>query len=57
MSTDKTKEEKPPQFDDVLRRMLSSPPDPKVKAKPADKKPAKNRVKKPSCAGLFRAYD
>jgi hypothetical protein len=34
-----------PQFDDVLRRLLSSPPQHKVKPKPADKpaqkKPAK----------------
>lgn len=34
----------PPQFDDVLKRMLSSPPQHKVKpkpaAKPAGKKPA-----------------
>jgi hypothetical protein len=45
MKADKPKDEKQPQFDDVLRRMLSSPPQHKVKpkpaAKPAQKKPAK----------------
>jgi hypothetical protein len=38
-------ERAPAQFDDVLKRMLSSPPQHKVKpkpaAKPAQKKPAK----------------
>jgi len=31
-------EQPTPQFDDVLKRMLETPPDPKVKDKPADKK-------------------
>jgi hypothetical protein len=31
----------PPQFDDVLKRMLSTPPDPKKKAKPEEKPPEK----------------
>jgi hypothetical protein len=31
---------KPPQFDDVLKRMLSTPPEPKVKPKPTKKKRA-----------------
>jgi hypothetical protein len=43
--TEKRKAEEQPQFDDVLKRMLSSPPQPHVKKKPADKpaekKPAK----------------
>lgn len=43
MKTEKPKDEKPPQFDDVLRRMLSTPPDPKVKQKSAAK-PARKAV-------------
>lgn len=35
------KDDKPAQFDDVLKRMLSKPPAPKVKPQPADKVPAK----------------
>jgi hypothetical protein len=34
-----------PQFDDVLKRMLSSPPQPHVKKKPADK-PAEKKPDK-----------
>lgn len=34
---EKKPEDTPQQFDDVLRRMLSTPPDPKVKPKPAAK--------------------
>ncbi|WP_421955859.1 hypothetical protein [Polaromonas sp.] len=32
-------DEKPPAFDDVLKRMLDKPPAPKVKPKPEAKKP------------------
>jgi hypothetical protein len=42
-----SKEQKPEparQFDDVLKRMLSTPPQPHVKKKPADK-PAEKKPK------------
>lgn len=39
------KTEPQPQFDDVLKRMLSSPPQPHVKKKPAAK-PAHNKPAK-----------
>lgn len=42
---EKKEQDAPPQFDAVLKRMLSTPPQPKVKPKPAEKtannKPAK----------------
>lgn len=45
MSESKQTERPAPQFDDVLKRMLVTPPAPKVKpkpaAKPAQTKPAK----------------
>jgi hypothetical protein len=37
------KAEEPPQFDDVLKRMLSTPPQPHVKKKPADKPAEKKK--------------
>lgn len=36
--TEPKKEEPAPQFDDVLRRMLATPPAPNKKPKPAGKK-------------------
>lgn len=41
----KKPEPSPPPFDDVLKRMLSTPPDPRKKAKPAGE-PAKNKPAK-----------
>ena len=35
------KEQAPPAFDEVLKRMLGTPPDPKVKPQPEKAKPAK----------------
>lgn len=40
-----SKDETPPAFDEVLKRMLSAPPQPKTTDKPADKKNSLKRVK------------
>ncbi|MBA3774797.1 MAG: hypothetical protein H0X13_20535 [Ramlibacter sp.] len=41
MKAAKQKPEQAPQFDDVLKRMLSSPPAPHAKPRPAPKKDKK----------------
>lgn len=38
MTDPKADDKKPAQFDDVLRRMLERPPEPKVRNKPIEKK-------------------
>jgi hypothetical protein len=41
-----TNEAKLPSADDVLRRMLNTPPDPRIAKKPAKRKKAKKPAKK-----------